>query len=156
MFSVPSFLGLLLERPRWLFDRDRHILFTHTATSTAPRVGRKRRLSTPEPDDQHEREHTPASKKFRAESETDATPPPATPVPAPETETEVKEVTQGVKEVELEEKPSAAEEVKEKDEEEVCYAREGRLPPRRHSRWRKATCISALAESRPQRLRGAE
>ncbi|KAM5545904.1 hypothetical protein V8D89_000030 [Ganoderma adspersum] len=91
----------------------------HLTTSTAPQIGRKRRLSTPEPDDEHEREHTPASKKLRAESEADATPPPATPVPAPETETEVKEVTQGVKEVELEEKPSAAEEVKEKVEEEV-------------------------------------
>ena len=89
--------------------------YAYTATSNAPqiRIGRKRRLSTPEPDGEHERDHTPASKKLRAESEADATTPPATPVAGPGADTEeVKEVTEGVKEVELEEKPSTTEEMK--------------------------------------------
>ncbi|KAI1786884.1 acid protease [Ganoderma leucocontextum] len=112
-------------------------IYTYTATSTAPQIGRKRRLSTPEPDDEHEREHTPASKKLRAESEADATPGPATPVP--ETE-EVKEVTKGVEEVELEEKPSAAEEVKEKDVEEAsAEAKEAAAIPLPDSPQLKAT-----------------
>ena len=51
------------------------------------------------------------SKKHRAESEADATPAPATPAEQPqEKETEeVKEVTKGVKEVELGEKPAPSE-----------------------------------------------
>nr|VWP02664.1 Chitin synthase (EC [Ganoderma boninense] len=109
-------------------------------TSTAPQIGRKRRLSTPEPDGEHEREHTPASKKFRVDSEADATPAPATPVLAPETETEeVKEVTEGVKEVELEEKPSAPEEVKDKEEEASSEAQEAAAVPLPDSPQLKAT-----------------
>ncbi|PIL29043.1 hypothetical protein GSI_09091 [Ganoderma sinense ZZ0214-1] len=117
--QVKSMYKLIRRISSGIFPRpDRP--WSEDATSTAPQIGRKRRLSTPEPDGEHEREHTPASKKFRAESEADATPAPATPVPATETETEeVKEVTEGVKEVELEEKPSAPEGMKEKDEEEA-------------------------------------
>ncbi|TBU63576.1 hypothetical protein BD310DRAFT_945116 [Dichomitus squalens] len=83
--------------------------WSEDATSTAPQIGRKRRLSTPEPEE--EREQTPVSKKHRAESEADVTPAPATPEEQPqEKETEeVKEVTKGVKEVELEEKPAQPE-----------------------------------------------
>ena len=56
-------------------------------------------------------QQTPVSKKHRAESEADATPAPATPAEQPqEKETEeVKEVTKGVKEVELGEKPAPSE-----------------------------------------------
>lgn len=72
----------------------------HIATSTAPQIGRKRRLST---DEQEERETTPSAKKQRAEleeqaeSKRDQSPS----QPGKETE-EVKEVTEGVREVELE------------------------------------------------------
>lgn len=76
------------------------LLCAITATSTAPQIGRKRRLSTSEPD---ERESTPA-KRHRAESEAtqdgQREESPAGAQQAKETE-EVKEVTKGVREVEL-------------------------------------------------------
>ncbi|EIW53369.1 acid protease [Trametes versicolor FP-101664 SS1] len=74
--------------------------WSEDATSTAPQIGRKRRLST---DEQEERETTPSAKKQRAEleeqaeSKRDQSPS----QPGKETE-EVKEVTEGVREVELE------------------------------------------------------
>ncbi|KAL7284595.1 hypothetical protein ACG7TL_001889 [Trametes sanguinea] len=74
--------------------------WSEDATSTAPQIGRKRRLSTEE---HEERETTPSAKKHRTES--DAAPDTAreqSPAePGKETE-EVKEVTEGVREVELE------------------------------------------------------
>ncbi|KAI8989140.1 hypothetical protein BD414DRAFT_507528 [Trametes punicea] len=83
--------------------------WSEDATSTAPQIGRKRRLSTNE---REERETTPSAKKHRAESE--ATPESErgqSPAAATGRETEeVKEVTKGVREVELEDgKPSALE-----------------------------------------------
>ncbi|KAI0752710.1 hypothetical protein C8Q80DRAFT_470644 [Daedaleopsis nitida] len=77
--------------------------WSEDATSTAPQIGRKRRLSSTEPDE--DRESTPA-KKHRAESESVQGPgeeprEPTPSQPAKETE-EVKEVTKGVQEVELE------------------------------------------------------
>ena len=74
------------------------------ATSTAPQIGRKRRLSTQD----DERESTPA-KKARADSEapTDEQEQERGSSPAAPTDTEeVKEVTKGVNDVELEEKPA--------------------------------------------------
>ncbi|KAI0649941.1 aspartic peptidase domain-containing protein [Trametes meyenii] len=71
--------------------------WSEDATSTAPQIGRKRRLST---DEREERETTPSAKKQRADpgsSERGSSP------ARPEKETEeVKEVTKGVREVELE------------------------------------------------------
>ncbi|KAI0767426.1 aspartic peptidase domain-containing protein [Fomes fomentarius] len=81
-----------LTMRRWPWSED--------ATSTAPQIGRKRRLSTSEPD---ERESTPA-KRHRAESEVtqdgQREESPTGAQQAKETE-EVKEVTKGVGEVEL-------------------------------------------------------
>ncbi|KAI0672320.1 hypothetical protein C8Q78DRAFT_990789 [Trametes maxima] len=71
--------------------------WSEDATSTAPQIGRKRRLST---DEREERETTPSAKKQRSDtgsSERGSSP------TQPERETEeVKEVTKGVREVELE------------------------------------------------------
>ncbi|KAI0356907.1 hypothetical protein OH77DRAFT_179171 [Trametes cingulata] len=80
--------------------------WSEDATSTAPQIGRKRRLST---DEHEERETTPSAKKQRAESEVapeeEREPSPAR--PGKETE-EVKEVTKGVREVELEDGKASA------------------------------------------------
>lgn len=72
----------------------------HIATSTAPQIGRKRRLST---DEQEERETTPSAKKQRAELEEQAESKRDQSPSQPGKETdEVTEVTEGVREVELE------------------------------------------------------
>ncbi|KAH9947796.1 hypothetical protein B0H21DRAFT_661150, partial [Amylocystis lapponica] len=75
--------------------------WSEDATSSAPQIGRKRRLSTTEPD-----EPSPSVKKHRAESpegSDDASQRDASPSrPGKETEG-VKQVTKGVREVELEE-----------------------------------------------------
>ncbi|KAI0634242.1 acid protease [Trametes polyzona] len=80
--------------------------WSEDATSTAPQIGRKRRLST---DECEERETTPSAKKQRAESELqpegERESSPAQ--PGKETE-EVKEVTEGVREVELEDGKTAS------------------------------------------------
>ncbi|KAI0372502.1 hypothetical protein BV20DRAFT_1062182 [Pilatotrama ljubarskyi] len=80
--------------------------WSEDATSTAPQIGRKRRLST---DEHEERETTPSAKKHRADSEVaperEREPSPVR--PGKETE-EVKEVTKGVRDVELEEGKAAS------------------------------------------------
>ncbi len=70
-----------------------------TATSNAPKTGRKRRFSTTDGDAEDDLTN---NKKIRGDS-------PATPVEAPLVDKEVKAVTKGVKEVELEDKEAAPE-----------------------------------------------
>ncbi|KAI9056356.1 hypothetical protein FKP32DRAFT_1682316 [Trametes sanguinea] len=74
--------------------------WSEDATSTAPQIGRKRRLSTNEDE---ERETTPSAKKHRAGSESapESAREQSPSQPGKET-AEVKEVTEGVREVELE------------------------------------------------------
>ncbi|KAI0772845.1 hypothetical protein BD413DRAFT_430483, partial [Trametes elegans] len=80
--------------------------WSEDATSTAPQIGRKRRLST---DEAEERETTPSTKKHRAESEvvTEGEREQSPAHRSKETE-EVKEVTEGVREVELEDGKATA------------------------------------------------
>ncbi|KAH9921788.1 uncharacterized protein B0H18DRAFT_1121246 [Fomitopsis serialis] len=79
--------------------------WSEDATSSAPQIGRKRRLSSTEPDSE------PSAKKQRSESVDDSQ---ATREETPvrtgreAEEPEVKAVTKGVKEVELEDKPAAS------------------------------------------------
>ncbi|KAI0657459.1 hypothetical protein C8Q70DRAFT_934826 [Cubamyces menziesii] len=74
--------------------------WSEDATSTAPQIGHKRRRSI---DEHEERETTPSAKKQRAESEAapESERGQSPEQPAKETE-EVKEVTKGVRKVELE------------------------------------------------------
>jgi len=79
--------------------------WSEDATSSAPQIGRKRRLSSTEPDSE------PSAKKQRSESVDDTqTTRDETPVRNGKEveEPEVKAVTKGVKEVELEDKPAAS------------------------------------------------
>ncbi|KAJ2919738.1 hypothetical protein MD484_g748, partial [Candolleomyces efflorescens] len=83
------------------------------ATSNAPARRKKRRLSSTERDERDESEELSRSKKLRQSPEEDpdqeATSERDTPLPQPETK-EVKEVTQGVKEVDLDKDASADDE----------------------------------------------
>ncbi|CDO74603.1 hypothetical protein BN946_scf184586.g8 [Trametes cinnabarina] len=82
--------------------------WSEDATSTAPQIGRKRRLSTEE---HEERETTPSAKKHRAES--DNTPDIKREQSPAQPGQEVKEVTEGVREVELEDGKSPGTDVTE-------------------------------------------
>ncbi|KAI0827405.1 hypothetical protein BC628DRAFT_1338379 [Trametes gibbosa] len=80
--------------------------WSEDATSTAPQIGRKRRLST---DEHEERETTPSMKKQRADPELELEGQGSQSPTQPTKETEeVKEVTRGVGEVELEDSKSAS------------------------------------------------
>ncbi|KAJ7130183.1 hypothetical protein C8R44DRAFT_872020 [Mycena epipterygia] len=98
MFSlIRRFSGSVIPRPDRPWEED--------PTSNAPHVGRKRRMADEDRDEDDEEQSR--LKKVRAatsESQTDA--PESSSTPLPET-AGVKEVTEGVKEVELEEKPQA-------------------------------------------------
>ncbi|KAH9854587.1 acid protease [Lenzites betulinus] len=101
-FIIRRISSSFFPRPDRPWDED--------ATSTAPQIGRKRRLST---DEHEERETTPSAKKQRAESELDPeTQGDQSPTQSTKETAEVKEVTQGVREVELDEdKPASTSQI---------------------------------------------
>ncbi|KAF7292935.1 hypothetical protein MIND_01192600 [Mycena indigotica] len=95
MFSLlRRFSGSVIPRPDRPWDED--------ATSNAPQVGKKRRIV----DDDLDEEEQARQKKARGETTSNGVDTPATTdgTPVPETK-DVKEVTQGVEEVELDDKP---------------------------------------------------
>ncbi|KAJ7788090.1 hypothetical protein B0H14DRAFT_2950330 [Mycena olivaceomarginata] len=101
MFSlIRRFSGSVIPRP----DRP----WADDPTSNAPRVGAKRRMADEDRDeDDEEQARLKKSRGPASEIPADARESSSTPLPqAPET-AGVKEVTEGVKEVELEEKPQA-------------------------------------------------
>ncbi|KAJ7094045.1 hypothetical protein B0H15DRAFT_831738 [Mycena belliarum] len=100
MFNlIRRFSGSVIPRPDRPWEED--------PTSNAPHVGRKRRMADEDRDDDDDEQAR--LKKARATSDTlpDAPESSSTPLPQAKETADVKEVTQGVKEVELVEKPNA-------------------------------------------------
>ncbi|KAJ7481573.1 hypothetical protein FB451DRAFT_1364749 [Mycena latifolia] len=98
MFNlIRRFSGSVIPRPDRPWEED--------PTSNAPHTGRKRRMADEDRDDDDEEQAR--LKKVRAATveAPDARESSATPLPQAKETADVKEVTQGVKEVELEEKP---------------------------------------------------
>ncbi|KAJ6591068.1 hypothetical protein DFH09DRAFT_192787 [Mycena vulgaris] len=101
MFSlIRRFSGSVIPRPDRPWEED--------PTSNAPHVGRKRRMADEDRDDDDEEQSR--LKKVRAAAsdvQPDACESSSTPLSSAKESAAVKEVTQGVKEVDLEEKPLA-------------------------------------------------
>ncbi|KAJ7507242.1 hypothetical protein B0H11DRAFT_196281 [Mycena galericulata] len=105
MFSlIRRFSGSVIPRPDRPWEED--------PTSNAPHVGRKRRMADEDRDeDDDEQARLKKSRGAASEAQPDAQPArdsSSTPLPQAKETEGVKEVTEGVKEVELEEKPQAA------------------------------------------------
>jgi hypothetical protein len=77
------------------------------ATSNAPRVGAKRRMADEDRDEDDEQARLKKVRGATDEAQADARESSSTPLPQANEAADVKEVTQGVKEVELDYKPKA-------------------------------------------------
>ncbi|KAF8208268.1 hypothetical protein K438DRAFT_1813708 [Mycena galopus ATCC 62051] len=102
MFSlIRRFSGSVIPRP----DRP----WADDPTSNAPRVGAKRRMADEDRDeDDDEQARLKKVRSAANEAQLDTRESSSTPLPPPTESAGVKEVTKGVKEVELDEKPHAA------------------------------------------------
>ncbi|KAJ6449706.1 hypothetical protein C8R47DRAFT_1171449 [Mycena vitilis] len=100
MFSlIRRFSGSVVPRPDRPWPED--------PTSNAPRVGAKRRMADEDRDEDDEQARLKKVRGATAESQGDAGEGSSTPLPQANETPDVKEVTAGVKEVELGEKPQA-------------------------------------------------